>query len=498
MKRSSGILLHVSSLKNKYGIGTFGTECYEFIDFLKESGQKFWEVLPLNQTGFGDSPYSSCSVFSFNPYFISPEALAGEGLLHDKELKCFEDGSKYVDYGKLYNTRFRILRLAFSRFDKNDKEFKKFVKKNEYGDYALYMTIKGIFAGKAFYDWAPEYKFRNSDTMEYVKKQYKEEILFWQFLQYEASSEWEMVKGYAKENGISIIGDMPFYPAYDSADVWANPNLFKLDENLFPRKVAGVPPDYFSETGQLWGNPVYDFDVMKSDGYSWWIKRFKYALKTFDYVRLDHFRGFDRYYEIDYGRPDAKIGRWVNVDGEGFFKIVHDNVKKDRIIAEDLGIIDDGVRELLKKCGYPGMRILSFAFNGDEKNFYLPEKIEENSVCFTGTHDNDTLIGLIEHFSEWDKKNFYSGGKNSLGILKIKKTIKTEKDLAEAVIELGFACKAELFIVPLTDAALLTGDYRMNTPGRETGNWTMRIPSSATSKKISSKLKKLCEKYKRN
>ena len=237
---------------------------------------------------------------------------------------------------------------------------------------------------------------------------------------------------------------------------------------------------------------------MKSDGYSWWIKRFKYALKTFDYVRLDHFRGFDRYYEIDYGRPDAKIGRWVNVDGEGFFKIVHDNVKKDRIIAEDLGIIDDGVRELLKKCGYPGMRILSFAFNGDEKNFYLPEKIEENSVCFTGTHDNDTLIGLIEHFSEWDKKNFYSGVKNSLGIFKIKKTIKTEKDLAEAVIELGFACKAELFILPLTDAALLTGDYRMNTPGRETGNWTMRIPSSATSKKISSKLKKLCEKYKRN
>lgn len=495
MKRASGILLHVSCLKNKYGIGTFGTECYEFIDFLKESGQKYWEVLPLNQTGFGDSPYSSCSVFSLNPYFISLEALAGEGLLHEKELKCFEDGGKYVDYGKLYNTRFRILRLAFSRFDKNGKDFKKFVKKDEYGDYALYMTIKGIFAGKAFYDWPYEYKYRDPETLERVKKEYKDEILFWQFLQYEASSEWEMVKGYAEENGVSIIGDMPFYPAYDSADVWANPSIFKLNDGLFPKKVAGVPPDYFSETGQLWGNPVYDFDKMKEDGYSWWVKRFKNALKIFDYVRLDHFRGFDRYYEIDYGRPDAKIGKWVQVDGKGFFDVIHANVKKDRIIAEDLGIIDDGVRNLLAYCGYPGMRILSFAFNGDEKNMYLPEKIEENSICFTGTHDNDTLIGLTEHFSEWDRKNFINGVQDSLAAFKIKKTLKNEKDLANAVIELGFASKAELLILPMQDVALLNGDYRMNTPGREIANWTMKIPSSAFVKANSKKLLKLCEKY---
>ncbi len=497
MKRASGILLHVSSLKNKYGIGTFGTECYEFIDYLVQTKQKYWEVLPLNQTGFGDSPYSSCSVFSFNPYFISLEALVGEGLLKKSEIEYLKDDNYYVDYGKLYNTRFTVLRLAYTRFDKNSADFKAFLRKGEYNDYALYMTIKSLENDKPFYDWKKEYKFREKTALEAIKKQYKEEINFWQFLQFEASNEWEMVKGYAKENGISIIGDMPFYPAYDSADVWANSKYFKIDDDLYPRKVAGVPPDYFSENGQLWGNPVYDFDELSKNGYDFWVKRFKYSLKIFDYVRIDHFRGFDRFYEIDYGMSNAKIGQWVKINSTEFLDEIHRHVKKDRIIAEDLGIIDDGVRNLLKYCGYPGMRILSFAFNGEEDNLYLPENVEENSICFTGTHDNDTLIGLLEHFSEWDYKNFASGVERSLKKANIKLKINGKEDLAKAVIELGFYCKSKLFVIPMQDVALLNGDYRMNTPGREIANWTTKIPSKAYSKVFANRLLKLTEKYKR-
>ncbi|MCQ2400139.1 MAG: 4-alpha-glucanotransferase, partial [Clostridia bacterium] len=365
-------------------------------DLLKKSKQKFWQVLPLVQTGYGNSPYSSVSSSSFNPYFISPEALVGEGLLKKSELKNYEDDTPYIDYGKLYNTRYGMLRLAFSRFDKKDGEFNKFVRRGKYRDYALYMAIKAEQGYRGFYDWEYKYKYRDEYALKNFAKKHRDEILFWQWVQFEGSSEWEMVKGYANSKGISVIGDMPLYVAYDSVDVWTNPSVFKLDDNLTPKKVAGVPPDYFSKTGQLWGNPVYDCEALEKNGFGWWVKRFKDSLKIYDYVRIDHFRGFDRYYEIDYGRSNAMDGKWVKVPSDRFFPAVHSKINKSRVIAEDLGIIDDGVRELLKKLGYPGMRILSFAFNGERDNLYLPERVEENSVCYTGTHDNDTLMGLIE------------------------------------------------------------------------------------------------------
>ncbi len=497
MKRQSGILLHISSLPNKYGIGTFGTEAYKFVDFLVASKQKLWEVLPLNQTGFGDSPYSSCCSYSFNPYFISPEALVGQGLLKKSELTEYVDNTPYIDYGKLYNTRYGLLRQAFMRFDRDSEDFKAFVKKGKYRDYALYMSLKSAFNNKAFYDWPYEYKFRDESALKAFAKAHELEMLFWQFIQYEASLEWDMLKGYANANGVEIIGDMPLYVAYDSVDVWANPKNFKLDDTLTPKKVAGVPPDYFSKTGQLWGNPVYDYDYLAKDDFKWWVNRFASTLKMFDYIRIDHFRGFDRYYEIDYGRPDAMQGEWVKVPSEKLFAEVHKRVSSQKVIAEDLGIIDDGVVELLKTVGYPGMRILSFAFNGDDGNLYLPENIEKNAICYTGTHDNDTLIGLLDHADDWDYRNIAVGVRKSLKNIGIKKPVGNKNQIARAIIELGYASNANTFIIPMQDVVLLNGDYRMNTPGREIANWTLKMKYNHFSKSASKYLADLTEKYDR-
>ncbi len=495
--RRSGILLHISSLPNKYGIGSFGKECFDFIDFLVSAGQSVWEILPLGQTGFGDSPYSSVCSYSYNPYFISLEILVKNGLLKRAELKEHEDGTAFVDYGKLYYNRYGLLRLAFSRFDKEDKQFKCFVKKGKYRDYALYMTIKEKQSNRAFYDWEDCYKYRDKAALDEIERQNGIELLFWQFLQFEATRQWAAVRDYAKERGVTIMGDLPLYVAYDSVDVWASPKCFKLDERLVPKKVAGVPPDYFSATGQLWGNPVYDYTVLEEDGYSWWAKRFLDVAEQCDLIRIDHFRGFDRFYEIDYGRADATVGEWVNVDGERVLSIVHKKIKKSRIIAEDLGIIDDGVRTLMKKLGYPGMRILSFAFNGQSDNAYLPENIEKKAVCYTGTHDNDTLLGLLESSSEWDYINFVNGVKKSCKALGVAYSARTKKALARTIIRLGFACKAETFILPMQDVCLLGGDFRMNTPGRDIANWTVKIKKSCFTKAKAKYLRSLSQRHER-
>lgn len=497
MKRTSGILLHISSLPNRYGIGTFGKECYDFIDFLSSAGQSVWEILPLGQTGFGDSPYSSVCSYSYNPYFISLDLLVKDGLLKKSELTSLVDDTPFVDYGKLYFTRYNVLRKAFARFDKTDENFVKFVKKGKYRDYALYMAIKDQQGSRAFYDWDNEYKFRDKKALRKFEKEHENEVAYWHFLQFLASEQWKKVRAYAKEKGVSIMGDLPLYVAYDSVDVWANPQYFKLDERLTPKKVAGVPPDYFSQTGQLWGNPVYDYSAIEADGYAWWKNRFNAVANDCDLIRIDHFRGFDRFYEIDYGRDSAVVGEWETVKGREVLSAVHKSVKKERIIAEDLGIIDDGVKSLLAWSGYPGMKILSFAFNGDENNAYLPQNIDENCVCYTGTHDNDTLIGLIDSFSEWDYANFVKGVQSSCKALGVKFKGVTKQDLARTVIELGFACKAKSFVLPLQDVALLNGDYRMNTPGREIANWTVKLAKKHFSTASARYLKALAQKYKR-
>lgn len=484
--RRSGVLMPIFSLSGKYGTGDFNGG-YKFADFLSESKQKIWQILPLVQTGYGNSPYSSVCSYSFNPYFISVELLKKDGLLTSSELKFAEAKGEYVDYGKLYEVRYHLLNKAFSRFDKNDKKFKSFLRKKEFRDYALFMAIREESGYKPFYEWENKYKYRDENALKLFENSHKEEIIFWQFVQFLAKNQWTDLKKYANGKGVEILGDMPLYVAWDSVDVWTNPSLFKLNADLYPEKVAGVPPDYFSATGQLWGNPVFDYDYQKKDGYAWWADRVKKALDIYDYVRIDHFRGLDRFYEVPFGAKDATVGEWVKVDSDGLFAAIKEKADVRRIIAEDLGIIDDGVRELLKKTGLPGMKILSFAFNGEKDNLYLPENIEENYVCYTGTHDNDTLKGLIDKMSDWDKNNLYSGVENSLALLGIKKKITDENSLISAIIELGFKCKAKLFIIPMQDILFCGGEYRINEPGTvKPSNWAVRFngnyPRSAAKK----------------
>ncbi|MBE7087685.1 MAG: 4-alpha-glucanotransferase [Clostridiales bacterium] len=498
MKRQSGILMPIFSLPGKFGAGDFGKVSYDFIDYLESANQKIWQILPLVQTGYGNSPYSSVSSESFNPYYISLEKLYEQKLLTKKELDFAKADDFYIDYGKLYEVRYLLLRKAFYRFDKSDKAFKKFIRNKEFYDYALFMAIKEHCGYKPFYEWEDGYKYRDERALDKFVKANREEILFRQFLQFTAKTQWLELKNYANKKGISIMGDMPLYVAWDSVDVWTNPSLFKLDRNLTPTKVAGVPPDYFSKTGQLWGNPVYNYQDKSDECISWWTNRLKKALQIFDYVRIDHFRGLDRYYEIPFGAETAINGEWVKVPSERLFNSVHKVIDGDRIIAEDLGIIDDGVKELLSFTGYPGMKILSFAFNGDKGNLYLPENVTENSVCYTGTHDNDTLLGLINGFSEWDKNNLVTGVVESLKTLKINKKITDDISLVKAVIELGFKCKSNTFILPMQDVATLGTEYRINEPGTvKAQNWAVRIPKSAFNKKSLTYLKNLTLKYQR-
>ncbi len=498
MERCSGVLMPIFSLPSKYGIGDFGKESYKFVDFLVSAGQKIWQILPLVQTGYGNSPYSSVSGASFNPYFISPLSLKEQGLITKAELDFSLSDKKYIDYGELYSVRYPLLRKAFSRFDKTDKEFVSYLRKKESYDYALFMSIKYASGQKHFYEWDEPLKRRDKSALNKFANSYSEEVLFWQFVQFIAKKQWLELKKYANSKGVKIMGDMPLYVALDSVDVWVNPHLFKLDEDFAPTKVAGVPPDYFCEDGQLWGNPVYDYARHAEQNYEWWKSRIKQTLKIFDYVRIDHFRGLDRYYEVDSGSTDAKVGEWVSVPSHELFNAIHSVIKKDRIIAEDLGIIDDGVRELLKWTGYPGMKILSFAFNGDKSNLYLPENIEENYVCYTGTHDNDTLSGLIDNTNEWDYTNLKKGVFESLLKMNVQGVVNTKDGLIDSIIELGFASKANTFIIPLQDLLHYDADYRVNEPGSiKEQNWAVKFKSNDLSKSVCAKLKKLTQKYKR-
>ncbi len=498
MQRQSGILMPIFSLPSKYGVGDFGKEGYKFVDYLKSAGQKIWQLLPLVQTGYGDSPYSSIASDSFNPYFISPELLIEDGLITKEETEFAVVDRPYIDYGELYNVRFPMLRKAFTRFNRQSKEFLDYLDSKESLNYALFMALKYQSGQKHFYHWENKYKFRNKEALERFAENYKDEIEFWQFIQFTAKNQWLKLKAYANKKGIKIVGDMPLYVALDSVDVWVHPELYKLDDNFVPKKVAGVPPDYFCQEGQLWGNPVYDYEEHEKDDFKWWTNRLKKALSIYDYVRIDHFRGLDRYYEVENGAPNAIIGEWVDVPHEKFFTAVHKVIDKDRIIAEDLGIIDDGVIELLKDTGYPGMKILSFAFNGDRNNFYLPYNIEENSVCYTGTHDNDTLRGLIEKARDWDYKNLVEGVKYSQEVLEVEGETDTVDGLIESIIELGLKCKANLFVLPFQDLLGLGTEYRVNEPGTiKKQNWSVKFKEEDFSVEKAKWLNKLTKKYKR-
>ena len=485
----------IFSLPSNYGIGDFGENAYKFVDILNKNKQSVWQILPLVQTGYGDSPYSSVCSTSISPYYISPEILHQNGLITKDELKFTYSSSDRVDYDFLYSKRYPILRKAFARFDKTNKDFKKFITKKTAYDYAVFMTIKYASNQKNFWEWDDGLKYRDEKVLKNFTKAFKDEILFWQYIQFEALSQWQDLKKYANSKGVKILGDMPLYVALDSVDVWTSPKTFKLDDDFKPIKVAGVPPDYFCEKGQLWGNPVYDYEEHIKDGFSWWIKRIKNSLELYDYIRIDHFRGLDRYFEIDYGKEDATEGVWVEVPSKEMFTAILKEVDKKRIIAEDLGVLDDGVKNLISWLEVPGMKILSFAFNGDDNNLYLPENCTENSVCYTGTHDNDTLVGLIESFNDWDRNNFICGVKNSANKAKIALKGEDTVSLAKCVIELGMSSKSKLFVLPVQDVLLKGTEYRINTPGSVgKSNWSVKF-SKKEILSLGLKLKTLTEKY---
>ena len=407
--RKSGILLPVSSLPSAYGIGCFSREAYEFIDKLKAAGQSYWQILPLGPTSYGDSPYQSFSSFAGNPYFISPDDLVEEGYLTREDcISCdFGDNEEYVDYEKLYNNRFLLLRKAYENSHIQDKEeFQVFIQENKdwLDNYALYMAVKTHFDNTCWVEWDEDIKLRKPEAVKKYQKEFADEIGFYQFQQYLFAKQWKALKAYANQNGIKIIGDIPIYVAFDSSDAWANPELFQFDENCNPIAVAGCPPDGFSATGQLWGNPLYRWEYHKETGYAWWLNRLRATFEKYDVLRIDHFRGFDEYYAIPYGEPTAENGKWEPGPGYDLFKTMKEVLGKKEIIAEDLGFLTPSVLKLVKKTGYPGMKVLQFAFDSREESDYLPHNYTKNCVVYTGTHDNDTTEGWFTALSAGDRR----------------------------------------------------------------------------------------------
>ena len=385
--RTSGILMPIFSLPSKGGIGTLGKEAFRFVDFLKKSGQSWWQILPLNPTNYGDSPYQSFSSYAGNPYFIDPELLIQEGLLTEEEFLSFDFGkdSSIIDYGKLYKNRINLLRIAFGRF-KPEKTFYDFCRENDFwlDEYALFMALKNMHNDVSWECWEENFRTRNLETLNRIKSEKQDTIEFYKFVQYCFAKQWISLKNYANENGVGIIGDIPIYVAYDSADVWSEPEQFQLDKELKPKAVAGCPPDAFSEDGQLWGNPLYDWSFMKKDKFAWWKRRLGYALKLYDMVRIDHFRGFEAYWAIPYGDETAKGGKWLKGPNMALFNEIAKEFGDDLpIIAEDLGFLTDEVHELLKKSGFPGMKVLQFAFSGGSDSDYLPHNYNKNCVVYT-------------------------------------------------------------------------------------------------------------------
>ena len=495
-QRGAGILCHISSLPNKYGIGSLGKEAYEFADLLHRSHVKYWQVLPFVQTGFGDSPYQSVCCNSGNPYFIDLVALKDEGLLDEEELKSCEAPLGKVDYAALYEKRYNVLRLAFARFNVKNKEFLAFVDSGEFEDYALFMSLKMRYGG-SFDTFPDSYKFREKLAMlEFKRSVFKTDYLFWQFVQYTFEKQWKKLKDYVNSLGIEIIGDIPLYVAYDSSDVWAKPQLFKLDRKLKPVSVAGVPPDYFSEKGQLWGNPLYDWDKMSAENYEWWIHRIDKASKLYDIIRIDHFRGLDRYYAIPADSETAETGEWLPGPGIRLFNEVKRQLGDVRIIAEDLGVMDNGVIRLRERTGFPGMKIMQFAFDGNSENPYLPQNIEINSVVYTGTHDNDTSLGFINAMTDEEFAVYKQRLRAALQSEGVVLPFVSREETGLALVICALATNARIAVIPVQDLMNLDGSARMNIPSTAEGNWQYRMEKLPSRRELAI-LRKAIEQFKR-
>ena len=481
--RESGILMHISSLASPYGIGTMGKAAFEFIDFLKASGQRLWQVLPINPTAFGNSPYQSPSVFAGNPLLIDLDLLKEDGLLENIDFSGVDFGTnpEKVDFEKVEATHTKLLKKAFSNFDAND-EYNTFCTENAQwlNEYAYFSALSNHFDGAPWQEWDDDAKNYPPDA-KYIEK-LNTEISFYKFLQFIFDKQWADIKAYATKNGVEIIGDLPIYAALNSADVWANRQLFMLDEDGFPTDVAGCPPDAFSEDGQHWGNPLYNWDAIKEQWYNWWIRRIQQYEKMFDWVRIDHFRGFEAFFAIPAETQLPKDGRWIKGPGKEFFDAVKLNCKI-KIIAEDLGHLTPEVYELLEYCDFPGMKVLQFAFDPNFDNPYLLHNHPKNSVCYTGTHDNDTCIGWYE--SETNKE-----------FIKDYLNVKNDKDVPEAMIKTVLSSPSDLAIIPIQD--FLDINIRMNAPSTlNQDNWSFRIKENVLTKKASERIYNLTKIYKR-
>ena len=507
-ERNAGILMPVSSLPSPYGIGTFGKDAYDFVTFVKECNHKYWQVLPLGPTTYGDSPYQSYSAFAGNPYFVDLDMLIEAGFLLKSEVisrdwgdgivpvnvseddavngrfGTYRDGNigdeRYVSYEKIYNNGFDILRIAYNRFKAACAESKKtlakglplykqfdnFVKDNAdwLEDYALFMALKSHFNNVSWGEWETDIKFRKPEAMSRYEEQLSDDIGYWKFIQFEFYLQWNALKQYANSNGIEIIGDIPIYMGYDSVDVWANQGEFQLDENLTPIKVAGVPPDAFSDAGQKWGNPLYDYDKMEANGFSWWRKRMAASAKLYDVIRIDHFIGIVKYYTIPADMPDARQGEYRQGPGQKLLDVINESIGDKKIIAEDLGVEVPEVAKILKENGYPGMKVLEFAFGGDRKNPHLPYNYTQNLVCYGGTHDNETLLGFFEDRGDWE-----------LGYAYDYLDTRDKGRMVDQVFRAAYSSVAVLTVFAVQDILKLGNWARMNLPSSMGNNWKWRM-----------------------
>lgn len=490
---SSGILLHISSLPGKYGIGTLGEQAKKFVDFLVKSGQEYWQILPIGPTGYGDSPYQSYSAYAGNPLLIDLDMLMEEGLISkdDPDLQVIEKKHSFADYAQLYSFKYILLKKAYGAFMKNAspiyiRDFEDFCSKNSFwlDDYALFTALKSHFKNVMWTEWDDDIRLRKPEALKKYSELLSKETGCVKFVQYVFFKQYFALKKYAGAKGIKIYGDMPIYVSMDSSDIWASPQLFMLDEDRHPTQVAGCPPDVFSPTGQLWGNPLYDWDYMEKTGYKWWISRVEYSARLFDLTRIDHFRGFESFYAIPYGNETAEIGEWLPGPSMKLFKAIKAKLGSVRLVAEDLGFLTEDVRKMLKESGYPGMNVLEFAFGGDNSN-YLPHNYVRNSVTYIGTHDNDTAVGWYNSSDKSTRKN----AKKYMALTK-------KEGVNWGMIRTVYSSISDLVVIQMQDFLGLGSEARMNIPSTiGGGNWAWRLSGNELSNKLAKKILKYTKRY---
>ena len=494
MNRGAGILLSITSLPSKYGIGCFSKSAYDFVDWLKAAGQTYWQILPLGPTSYGDSPYQSFSTYAGNPYFIDLEALIEEGVLTREECEKADMGEEEgtIDYKKMYEGRYPLLRKAYERSNiSQNPDYIRFMEENGWwlSDYALFMAVKGRFDGAPWTEWAQDIRLRWGYAMDYYRRELYFDIEFQQYLQFTFYKQWRALKDYANRQGVRIIGDIPIYVAMDSADAWAHPELFQLDQDNVPLAVAGCPPDAFSATGKLWGNPLNRWDYHRQTGYDWWMKRLAHCFSLYDVVRIDHFRGFDEYYSIPYGAKSAIGGHWEKGPGMDLFRRMREVLGEKEVIAEDLGYVTDSVRQLVRDTGFPGMKVLEFAFDSRDSgcaNDYLPHNYTENCVAYTGTHDNETIRGWFESIREDERR---------LARAYICDKYTPRQYLHTSFISLIMASRANLCVIPIQDYMGYDNTCRMNKPSTVGINWKWRLKSGELTEDLQKEIRAITRRY---